>query len=257
MSKTSAKAAGQGKFPMKAAGIGTGLVILLGACSGGSGTAANPDDPYEASNRAVHEFNKRLDRRIVKPASDGYVAVVPRPVREGVSNGVENLGQPYTAINHALQGDFDDTIATIMRFGMNTVFGLGGLRDPATDAGLFQRDTDFGETLAVWGVPSGPYLETPFFGPSTVRDTAGRIVGFVADPVDYWVNNDVSGYIVAARVGDVLQLRNDLDRVIDALYYQSADSYTAARIAYLQNRSRSVNESVSDDDLEDPNAFFE
>ncbi|WP_157966238.1 MlaA family lipoprotein [Oceanibium sediminis] len=235
-----------------------GLLVVVTGCAGPQTSALDVDDPWEERNRKVHAFNKALDRSVVKPLSDGYVAAVPSPVRTGVSNGVNNLGQPAAFINHLLQGDIDDAGASFARFGMNTVFGLGGLLDPATDAGVFDRPTDFGETLAVWGVASGPYVERPVLGPSTVRDSFGRIVEFVADPANNLVRSvdpDITGYVIAARVGNVLQVRNDLDRVINALYYESADSYTAARIAYLQNRSRAVNDGVADIDLEDPNAF--
>lgn len=241
-------------------GLVAGFVAMLGACAQPQVTSSDIDaaDPWEERNRRVHEFNKKVDVSVVKPVSDAYVDAVPSPIRTGISNGVGNISQPANFINHLLQGDIDDAGATFARFGMNTVFGIGGVLDPATDAGLFDRPTDFGETLAVWGVPSGPYVERPILGPSTVRDSFGRIVQFFADPTTELleeIDEDITGYVIAARVGNVLQIRNDLDRVVNALYYESADSYTATRIAYLQNRARALSDRVAESDLEDPNAF--
>jgi len=234
------------------------LIALAGMMISGCSSPDGPfdaGDPYEATNRQVHEFNKALDRNVLQPTSEVYVAAVPSPARTGISNGVTNLQQPLIFVNHVLQGDVQDAGSTFFRFGMNTVFGLGGVLDPATDAGIFDRPTDFGETLAVWGVGRGAYIELPVLGPSTARDTVGRVVDFVIDPVDILIDGDAASYLTAAELANLMQVRQDLARVIDALYYESADSYTATRIAYLQNRSRNVNNGLDEAQLEDPYAF--
>ena len=225
--------------------------FLLAACTD---TSVN-QDPYESTNRKIHAFNKSVDRGVIRPLSKGYAAVVPAPVRSGTSNVVVNLRQPVNFINHTLQGDVQDAGATFFRFAVNTVFGLGGLLDPASDAGLFEIETDFGETLAVWGVPSGAYQEIPFYGPSTERDSFGALVNVAINPMTYIVAGDAGTAYVAAQGLDLLQERHIYSNVIDTLLYESADSYLAARIAFFQNRARDVNDDIATDDLEDPFAF--
>lgn len=231
-------------------------VLLLSACTDTGGTGEAASDPYEAQNRAVHAFNKTMDKNLLRPASKAYATVVPRPARVGVSNGVSNLNQPVQFVNHVLQGDVDDAARTFLRFAVNTVFGFGGLLDVAGDAGLADEPTDFGETLAVWGVREGAYIELPVFGPSSERDLAGRVVDFAMNPVRHVIDTPESYYVTGAKALDVLHKRQELSGIIDALLYESADSYAAARIAYLQNKARSVgNDTVTEEDLEDPYDF--
>ena len=236
--------------PLSVAGLLTGM-ICLAACTD---TTANPD-PYEATNRQIHEFNKGVDKAVIRPTSNAYAAVVPKPARRGVSNVVHNLREPLNFINHVLQGDVEDAGQTFFRFAMNTTFGFGGLLDPASDAGLFENETDFGETMAVWGVPSGAYQEIPFYGPSTERDTFGVVVDVVMNPLTHVLDGDPALAYRGGQVADLLNERNEYGRVIDTLLYESADSYLAARIAYFQNRALEVNDEVATDDLEDPFAF--
>jgi len=232
------------------------LALTAGCAESPDVPTADSPDPLEGVNRAVHGFNKGLDRAVLKPGSEVYVAVVPERARGGVSNVATNLLQPVYAANHLLQGDIEDAGTTFMRFGFNTLFGLGGLLDPASEAGMYDNPSDFGETLAVWGVGSGPYVELPLFGPSTIRDGFGLAVDIYADPLPRAVSGDAVPYLVGIRVADLLQERNELARVIEALYYQSADSYSATRIAYLQNRAKSINDgALALEDLEDPYDF--
>lgn len=223
----------------------------LTACTDTSVT----EDPYEETNRSIHAFNKSLDRNVLKPGSEAYAAAVPRPVRRGVSNGVSNLGEPVNFINHTLQGDIESAGSTFFRFAINTVFGFGGLLDPAGDAGLYERESDFGETLAVWGVRPGAYLELPVLGPSTERDAFGKAVDFAVNPLNYIIESETGNYLLAARAVNVLETRHEYARIVETLLYESADSYSAARIAYLQNRARNVADGIATEDLEDPFAF--
>lgn len=232
-------------------------ILLLGACTDTGGVGQSAADPYESQNRAVHAFNKSVDKNLLKPASEAFGAVVPSPVRTGLGNGVSNLGQPVQFVNHVLQGDIDDAARTFLRFAVNTTFGLGGLLDPATDGGLYNRPTDFGETLAAWGVREGAYIELLILGPSSERDLAGKIVNLAINPVNHLVDEPESYYILGAKALDVINTRHEYADLIDALLYESADSYAAARIAYLQNKARAVQgESAVEDDLEDPYADF-
>ncbi|MEO0914493.1 MAG: VacJ family lipoprotein [Pseudomonadota bacterium] len=236
-----------------------GLICALfgvAGCTDPAVVSAADGDPYEATNRAIHGFNKGLDRNLLRPVSEGYGTVVPKPARTGVSNVVSNINEPLTFINHSLQGDFDDAGATFFRFAVNTVFGFGGLLDIGTDAGIIERPTDFGETLAVWGVRQGAYLELPVFGPSSERDLAGRVVDLAMNPTRYVLPTTEQQVLAGASVADVVNTRYEFRSVVDALLYESADSYAAARIAYLQNKARALGGGeLSDDDLEDPYAF--
>lgn len=232
------------------------LAVAVAACSN-VGDGADVADPYEGFNRRVHGFNKNADTVILKPVSAIYGTVVPRPMRRGVDNVVNNLSLPGKLVNHVLQGDMRDAGETFARFGMNTVFGLGGVLDPAADAGLYERDTDFGETLARWGVRQGAYIELPVFGPSSERDLAGRIVDFAIDPVSNVLPADALELRRAGEVANLVNQRHELRGVVEALLYESADSYTALRIAYLQNKSRRLGGGLSEDDLEDPYADLE
>ncbi len=230
-------------------------LLAVSACTDTSGLSSSDSDPYEDANRAIHKFNKGLDKNLLKPASEVYGGAVPSPVRKGVSNAVTNINEPLAFINHSLQGDFDDAGATFARFAVNTVFGFGGLLDIGTDAGIIERPTDFGETLAVWGVREGAYIELPVFGPSSERDLAGRVVDLAMNPTRYVLSSTEQQVLTGATVADVLNTRHEFASVINALLYESADSYSAARIAYLQNKARSLGGGLSEDDLEDPYAF--
>ena len=208
---------------------------LLAACNDTDGTGANASDPYESVNRTVHNFNKTADRVVLRPVSETYGKVVPSEVRASVSNGAKNLELPSDFINHVLQGDINDAGETFFRFALNSTLGLAGLRDPAGDAGLYQRETSFGETLAVWGVREGAYLELPLAGPSSERDVVGRVVDFGTNPVRYVVPADVSNYLLVANGLRLVDDRYEFRGVINSLLYESADSYSALRLAYLQS----------------------
>jgi phospholipid-binding lipoprotein MlaA len=140
--------------------------------------AVNPRDPYESLNRKVFEFNDKLDANVLKPVAETYQKVVPSMVRSGVSNVLGNLGDVWSAVNQLLQGKVGNAGEMTFRVLTNTVFGIGGLMDPATELGMERRSEDFGQTLGRWGVPPGPTWSCPA-GPSTARDTA-------ATPVDMY-----------------------------------------------------------------------
>ncbi len=217
------------------------------------GAGENPDDPWEKFNRNTTTFNDTLDEYVMEPVARGYRAVVPNPVREGVSNVFSNLSEPKNFLNNALQGNLDGAAASLYRLIVNTVFGLGGIFDVAGSvAGVAQREQGFGTTLGVWGVPSGPYLVLPFFGPSSVRDAPSLAVDLAAHPVTYvnhaWIRWGASGL----RTVDV---RTGLLPLTDTVK-ASVDPYVMTREAYLGNRRKAVgasdeNESFAVDEFED------
>ena len=224
-------------IPLRTAAFTTALVVLsmLSACSPAP-PATGINDPFEEHNRNVHEFNKRVDRAFVRGGSGGYGEAVPEPVRRGVSNFVGNLDMPRMVVNNLLQGKIEDATANTFRFLVNSTFGLGGVLDVAGDGGLTARDTDFGETLHVWGFKEGRYLELPVLGPSTERDAFGKVVDLALNPLKNNLNDDqrlgAAALGLASRLGD----RGEYSQTVDSILYDSADSYAQTRLIYLQNR---------------------
>ncbi|MBP0634547.1 MULTISPECIES: VacJ family lipoprotein [unclassified Cupriavidus] len=203
---------------------------LLAGCA--TGPQANPDDPLEPMNRAVFTVNDKLDQYVAKPVAQGYKAVTPEPVRTAVSNFFSNLADVGNFANNLLQGKGVAAAESFMRVAVNSVLGLGGLIDIATPAGLEKRSQDFGLTLGTWGVPSGPYLVLPLFGPSSFRDGVGLYVNFQFDPITY-AEPAVRNSLFAANVVDV---RTNLLGATDLLALAALDKYAFVRDAYLQRR---------------------
>ena len=158
-----------------------GLSLLFGCATVPAGTV---NDPFEGFNRSMFSFNDGLDKVILKPAATVYQAITPKFVRTGFSNFFANLGEPWVAVNAALQLKGQATVETLLRFAFNSVFGLGGVIDVATEVRLERRHEDFGQTLGYWGAQPGPYLVLPFFGSSSVRDGIGLVVDFQGDPLN-------------------------------------------------------------------------
>lgn len=212
------------------------LPTLLAGCSVAP-PVAGINDPYEPFNRQVHAFNKTVDQAVLRPLSRG-AAAVPGGFTQPVVNFSNNAGLPGTVVNNLLQADIGGAATNTLRFIVNTTVGVLGLADPAGAIGLREVETDFGATLAVWGVPEGAYLELPGFGPSTERDAAGRVVDFVLDPLDRldWVPREVQEYSFPTKVAEQVIERGALGDTFDEILYESADSYAQARLIYLQNR---------------------
>lgn len=194
------------------------------------------NDPYEQFNRGTHEFNKSVDRAVLRPVAVTYSNAMPDEVEEIVSNFVRNLSTPGDIVNQVLQGDFENALKNTFRFALNTTMGLGGIADPAGGAGIDGGETDFGETLHVWGVREGAYVELPVLGPSTERAAFGRLVDFFMDPVGNVLGPTEQTYATVVKGADLLSSRGQFAGTIDALLYESADSYAQSRLMYLQNR---------------------
>jgi phospholipid-binding lipoprotein MlaA len=200
-------------------------------------------DPAEQANRNVHEFNKGFDTYFFRPASQVYGTVLPAPVRQGVSNVSETFEAPVDVVNSILQGNGEAAAQNTLRFAVNVTMGIGGLFDAASALGMPKPDTDFGETLHVWGAPEGNYVELPVFGPSTERDAMGRVVDAVLNPLDWLGPIDLS-----SRLGDRYRFTNTFDSVL----YDSADSYSQTKLAYIQNRRFELGQEAPDDAAIDP-----
>ena len=235
------------------------LLPLIGAVALTACTAGPPDqeiyDPDEAANRKVHAFNKSLDRNLVAPVARVYGKTVPVRADNAISNLATHLAIPGEIVNSTLQLNFEDVVINTIRFATNTVFGLGGLFDFATAAGMDEDvDTDFGKTLAVYGFPEGRYLEVPVFGPRTERETYGIVVDYLLDPLGSFLPASAQKVTYPLYVVDKLGDRNEYDDAISGVLYESEDSYATARSIYLQNRRFDIGGSVNLDDLEDPYA---
>ncbi|MBB5390379.1 MULTISPECIES: VacJ family lipoprotein [unclassified Herbaspirillum] len=214
-----------------------GAFVLAGAALTGCATSNNPSDPLEGFNRAMFSFNDTVDKVALKPAAQAYDAVVPDPVQTGVGNFFGNIGDLWSSINQLLQGRIEQGVSTFMRVAINTTFGLGGVLDVATEARLPREKSDFGQTLGKWGVGSGPYVVLPFFGPSTIRDTAGLPVDLYGDLWTYkrpvrWRN-----------VGSVIRVVDRRAELLDAstlLEDAALDKYDFVRDTYLQRRQSQI-----------------
>lgn len=193
-------------------------------------------DPWEKFNRKVHRFNNAVDRGLARPLARGYVRVMPRPVRLGVGNFFDNLGQPLTIINSLLQGKPARAGQALGRFLLNSTLGIGGLFDPASDAGLPRKNEDFGQTLGTWGWKRSRYVELPLFGPRTVRDVFGLVGDAPLSPVRQIEADKV-------RLGlqglNLVNVRADL-LPLDAQREGVPDDYALVRDAWLQRRSYQI-----------------
>lgn len=215
-------------------------VVLLAAC-----TAQVPDngvsrdgisDPFEQHNREVHAFNKAVDRAVLRPLSRGYTRAVPEEFRIVADNFAANLSAPGLVVNNLLQGNFKGALANTYRFAINSTIGFAGLVDVGDITGVAEVETDFGETLHVWGVGEGHYVELPFRGPSTQRDSVGQIVDLFTNPLSSVLSGTQNEIRVGVQVLDVIADRGRFGDTIDSVLYDSADSYAQSRLIYLQNR---------------------
>ncbi|WP_295045657.1 VacJ family lipoprotein [uncultured Paracoccus sp.] len=237
------------------------LAVPLALCVILAGCASKPvmqdgirvNDPFESGNRRIHAFNKGFDQQVVAPVARRVSSGNEQPRQPGamdlVINAGANLSLPGKVVNSLLQGRPEPAIKNLFRFAVNTTLGLGGLMDPAgTDFGLPENDTDFGETLAVWGVPEGAYLELPILGPSTQRDAAGKVVDLLIDPVYHLLHRDAAwaafGLRAASKAGDRARFGDTVDSVLQ----DSADSYAQLRLIYLMHRRHELNQERRDID---------
>jgi phospholipid-binding lipoprotein MlaA len=217
-----------------------------GTPAGGPGAGAtaaapvrgqDPSDPWERWNRSVYAFNDAIDTAALRPVAETYVKVVPSPIRTAIGNFFGNFGDAWSAVNHVLQGKPEGAIASLARFGTNTVFGLGGLIDIAGEAGIERQSEDLGQTLGRWGVPPGPYMVLPFFGPSTVRDTVTFVPDRYVSPAALTRNTAAEWGL---RAVDIVDTRATLLPATRMLGRIALDPYVFSRDAHLQRRRNQV-----------------
>ncbi len=220
--------------------LATLLSMMYGCAtvSTSQGGPGNPRDPWENWNRNVFAFNEALDENVVLPVATVYEKVTPRFVRQGVENFFNNFADAWSAVNNVLQGKFERAFTDVVRVGTNTVFGIGGLFDIASEAGIESTFEDFGQTLGHWGAPPGPYVVWPLFGPSNVRES-------FALPLDRGVVSPslVIGDANAQWSLGALQIVNVRAGLLGASKFlegSGLDKYSFVRDAYLQRRRNRV-----------------
>jgi len=215
-------------------------MALLSGCATRTLGTPNPNDPLEASNRAVFELNDAVDRAVFKPVAQAYAFAVPQPVRSCIHNIFLNLGDVWSWFNSTLQGRQVDALNTFGRVLLNSTMGLGGCLDLASQTGAKRIPNDFGVTLGVWGLDSGPYLVLPIIGSSTLRDGAGRGVDIYVNQFGYGslitnidLRNSLYGLEAVERREALLELTDTIDRT-------ALDRYSFIRDAYLKRRSAQI-----------------
>ena len=235
----------RGHFILNAKSI---LLILFLATSGCAtinnlSSDFNPDDPYEKSNRKVFEFNNKLDKLFLRPVTDFYDQATPEFAQTSITNFFANLDDIRISINNLLQGNVVESMIDITRFFINSIFGLAGFFDVASEMGLEKHSEDFGQTLGKWGAKPGPYLMLPFLGPSTTRD-AFTFVGDTALAPAISLDNN------RARLGLIsLDLINTYSAFTGIADIESKDQYAFLRDAYLERRKYEVNDGISEEEL--------
>ena len=220
-------------------------IVCAGVLLAGCATAPPPEDkeavaafkeandPYEPFNRAMLDFNLALDKAILRPVTSVYLEVVPDPLQTNVHNFLQNLRGPVIFANDLFQGELDRAGTALLRFTMNSTFGILGINDFAAEVGIEKHDEDFGQTLAIWEVDSGPYLVLPIFGPSSPRDGVGLLADTLIDPFTWLTPLE---YRIGRSFGTAVDKRaRNFDQIND-LEKNSLDFYSAVRSLYRQKR---------------------
>ena len=212
-------------------------LVLVSICGCATGPNVHPNDPLEPFNRGVFGFNDAVDKAIFKPVATIYRDVTPTLVRAGVRNFLGNLDDAWSFVNSALQAKVRNAADNFMRFGVNTVMGLGGILDVASEMGIERHREDFGQTLGRWGISTGPYLVLPLLGPSTLRDALVIPVDMYGDIVSHVSDIPVRNSI---KLVDRLETRAGLLSVTTTLDEAALDKYSFTRDVFLQRRSNAV-----------------
>lgn len=235
--------------PTKATALAA--TLALSACAAAPDRHSLDWDPFEDANREAHAVTVPVDKAIYGPGARAYGAAVPVEVRHAIRNFRDNWRLPGQMIQYSLQGQPVKVAESTTRFLVNTLLGLGGVVDMATDMGLPYDETNFDETFFRWGLPEGGYLELPLVGPGTQRDWTGYVLDQAFDPTWYVLPVAASNALLVAGGLDLVNDRYELDPVVNELLHNSADSYTAQRISYIQNMRARLEGGTNVEQLED------
>ena len=205
-------------------------------------------DPFEPVNRAIFSFNNVADRIVLEPIAKGYKKL-PSPLQSGINNFLSNLRAPLVVVNQLLQGQGQNAFQSSGRFIVNSTVGIFGLFDVAEKMGLEEKEEDYGQTLATWGVGDGFYLVLPLFGPSNLRDTSGMVLTMLTDPINAYAVSEGEAWLVPMRTAaNAVDTRSQIIDEVNALRDNSVDYYAAVRSSYYQNRKAAIN-NVDDSEL--------
>ena len=197
-------------------------------------------DPFEPVNRVIFSFNNTADKIILEPVAKGYKKLPP-PIQTGIGNFINNLKMPLVIVNQLLQKQGKNAVESSGRFVVNSTAGLFGLIDVAEKIGLEQKQEDFGQTLATWGVGDGFYVVLPIFGPSNLRDTAGMLLTYSTDPINYYAVSEGEAWVLPVRTAtNAIDQRSKIIDEVNALRDNSLDYYTAVKSSYYQNRKAAI-----------------
>jgi phospholipid-binding lipoprotein MlaA len=205
-------------------------------------------DPNEEENRKAFEFHQKLDKNLFKPLAKAYRDVVPEGGRKAIKNFLHNLETPTVLMNDVLQGEQERAGTTVNRFVINSTVGFLGFGDPATDLGYERHTEDFAQTLAIYGVESGPYSYSPIFGPTTQRHTTGRVVDFLTHPLTWYFSDQDATVGLTYGATRVVSTREDLLDALDDIEMDSTDYYVSIRSMYRQMRENQINNGLFGDD---------
>ena len=217
-------------------------MTLLSACA--TTGALDERDPWEGFNRGVYSFNETMDTVLFDPISKVYNFITPDFLDSGVTNFFSNIAQVPVIANDILQFKFDQAVNDTVRLFLNSTVGLLGFLDVSSEAGLPSSKADFGQTLAHWGVDSGPYLVIPFFGPGTIRHAAGYAVDGALNPMFYLDNDLTKAGLLALNFVDV---KSDLLSAVDLLEEAAVDKYEFTKNAYFEKRASKISGNVFTD----------
>ena len=223
-----------------------GLALLCAGCAASTRDAAVTDDvdtehdPAEPVNRAVFKANMAADHAVMKPVAQAYSDHVPEGVQKGIHNVVQNLKEPAVAVNDALQGNIQHAWQSVQRLAVNSTAGVAGIFDVADKLGIPPHKADFGQTLAVWGVGEGPFVELPLLGPSNARDTVGTVVDMAMNPLTFVGGAPATYAGVATGGANMVDTRAQHLHDLDELERNSLDYYATLRSVYKQHRDSEI-----------------
>lgn len=227
--------------------------VALGACANIPKEQRSENDPWEPLNRPIYNVNTAFDKVTLKPLAKGYQKVLPGPIRTGVRNFMSNLVTPRSIINNFLQGKPARGFSELGRFAFNSTLGVAGLFDVATAGGLEAHREDFGQTAAVWGIPPGPYVVLPFFGPQTLRNAVLLPIDIASTPLYHYDNSSVRDKLYILRAIELRERLFAFDKILE----DSKDHYITIRESYLQNREFEVYDGDPPEDDEFFDEFFD
>jgi phospholipid-binding lipoprotein MlaA len=211
----------------------TAIAVVNSGCASRGSTAKEKNvDPFEPVNRGIYKFNDVTDKYVLRPVAKGYQWITPDPVERSISNVFDNWTYPVTIVNGFLQAKFKQGFSDTGRFLVNTTIGLLGLFDPATPLGLAEHQEDFGQTFAKWGLPAGPYIMVPLFGPRTIRSGIGTLADVQVNPLVQWRNTSMRDKALLLWAIETRASLIGPDEIIKDAF----DPYLFIRDAYLQNR---------------------